>query len=290
MLPQILTRTTAAYDYLKFFWESKKSLRLISSILVVSFIGCSLLSFLVINDFVYLGHFHKHFQNPFFSIEIVFTMLLISELLGLIFTLPKSVAKSVGKQFELLSLIFLRDGFKEFSHIGADFNWESIREPFINMIIYGFGAVIIFTIIGLTYKLQKHIKLTNTEDGQKQFIRFKKLLALLLFLAFLIVGFLDIKTLFQTGYYLHSFKTFYTVLIFSDIIIVLIALRYTLDYYKIFRYSAFVFATILIRIALSSHSPYDVIIGIVAALFVLILTLVYNYFLKDASDKKELLI
>jgi len=103
-----------------------------------------------------LGSFDSMFSNPFFAIEISFTLLLILELLSLIFVLHKSVVKSVGKQFELLSLLLLG--------------------------------------------------------------------------AFIIVGFLDIKALTQTGKYLHSFHSFYTVLIFSDIIIVLIALRYTLNY------------------------------------------------------------
>ncbi len=286
MLKRFLTYTNSIYEKLKLLWESKRSRYLTSLILVISFIVCSLLSVLVINEYINLGMFNKHFRNPFFSIEIVFTLLLITELFGLIFMLPKSVAKSVGKQFELLSLIFLRDGFKEFSHIGSDFSLGSLKEPLINMAFYGFGAIVIFATIGYTYKLQKHIKLTNTEDSQEQFIRLKKLLALFLLIAFAVVGFLDIKALITTGKYLHSFKTFYTVLIFSDIIIVLIVLRYTLNYYKIFRYSAFVLATILIRISLSVKPFYDVIIGVVAALFILVLTLAYNYLLKELPPKK----
>ena len=89
----------------------------------------------------------------------------------------------------------------------------------------------------------------------------------------------------MTGTYLHSFKSFYTVLIFSDIVIVLIALRYTLNYYKIFRYSAFVLATILIRISLSAKPVIDVIIGVAATIFVLILTLAYNYFSNELPEK-----
>jgi hypothetical protein len=108
----------------------------------------------------------------------------------------------------------------------------------------------------------------------------------LLLVAFAAVGVNDLKILFSTGSYLHSFQTFYTVLIFSDIIIVLIALRYTLNYYRIFRYSAFVLATILIRISLSAETYYNVGIGVVACLFVLELTIAYNHFLKETPQKK----
>lgn len=285
MLKQLLKYTDLLYDKLKLVWESKNSLYLTSVVLVLTFIICSFLSLLTIKGYINLGHFNNLFSNPFFSIEIVFTLLLITELFGLIFMLPRSVAKSVGKQFELLSLIFLRDAFKEFSHIDTKFEWSLLKEQLILMVVYGFGAILIFSILGFTYKLQKHIKLTNTEDDQHQFISLKKILALFLLIAFAIVGYTDIKTLIETGTYLHSFKTFYTVLIFSDIIIVLIALRYTLNYYKIFRYSAFVLATILIRISLSAEQIYDVIIGVVASIFVLILTISYNYFSKEIPEK-----
>lgn len=286
MLKRFLSITNRVFESLKQYWEHKKSLHFISVVLVSAFIVCSFLSILVINGFISLGGFDEYFENPFFSIEIVFTVLLIVELFGLIFVLPKSVAKAVGKQFELLSLIFLRDAFKEFSHFGNNLEWLQIKDSFINMLIYGFGAIIIFSIIGFNNKIQKHIKLTNTDDEQIQFIRFKKLLAIGLLISFALIGFRDLKVLIETGKYLHSFQDFYTVLVFSDILIVLIALRFTLNYYKIFRYSAFVLATILIRLSLSLYPYYDVIVGVIAAIFVLALTITYNYFLKNVPDNK----
>ena len=286
MVKRFLFIINSVFDSLKIYWENKKSLQLISIFLVVVFIISSLLSVLVIIDLISLGSFDEHFKNPFFSIEIVFTILLIVELFGLIFVLPKSVAKSVSKQFELLSLIFLRDAFKEFSHFGNNLEWLQIKDSFINMMIYGFGAIIIFSIIGLNNNLQKHIKLTSTEEDQTQFIRLKKFLSLTLLVAFAVIGIRDIKILLETGTYLHSFQDFYTVLVFSDILIVLIALRFTINYYKIFRYSAFVLATILIRLSLSLYPYHDVIVGVIAALFVLALTITYNYFLKNIPDEK----
>jgi hypothetical protein len=165
--------------------------------------------------------------------------------------------------------------------MGSNFSWVATANPLKEMMVYGFGAITIFFILGLNSKLQKHVKISTIEDDQEKFIRLKKMLALLLLIAFAVVGYLDVKALILTGNYLHSFHTFYTILIFSDIIIVLVALRYTMNYYKIFRYSAFVLATILIRISLSLEVYYDVLIAVSAAVFVLILTLVYNYFTKE---------
>ena len=285
MKNKILNSVELFFDKIRRLWEHELTNKIVSYSLVWIFVLTSIASYLVHKKYLSLGHFNLAFSNPFFAIEIAFTLLLILELLSLIFVLHKSVAKSVGKQFELLSLIFLRSGFKEFSHIDH-FEWETMSESVFHMFAYGFGALAIFIIFGFTERLRKHTRLTETEDDQKEFIQAKKLLSLLLLASFLVVGFFDIKALIQKEEYLHSFNTFYTVLIFSDIIIVLIALRYTLNYYKIFRYSAFVLATIFIRISLSIDAYYNVIIGVATALFVLLLTLSYNYFLKDLPEKK----
>lgn len=285
MKTKFLNASEFVYDKLKRIWESQTTNRIVSYSLVLIFIISVIVSYLDRSNLISLGKFDEYFSNPFFAIDISFTILLILELLSLIFVLPKSVAKSVGKQLELLSLIFIRAGFKEFSHI-ENFEWNTMTSSVIHMFAYAFGALTIFIILGFNNKLQLHTRLTHSEDDQKEFIQAKKVLALFLLIAFAIVGFNDIKTLVQTGNYLHSFHSFYTVLIFSDIIIVLIALRYTLNYYKIFRYSAFVLATIFIRISLSIEVIYDVIVGVATASFVLLLSLSYNYFLKDLPKRK----
>ena len=259
---------------------------MISSVLVLTFIVSVVLSMLVIEGWISLGKFDEQFINPFFAVEVAFTLLLIAELFSLIIVLPKSVAKSVGKQFELLSLIFLRNGFKEFSHIGNDVLWADIKSEVIGMLMYAGGALAIFAIMGFVYTTQKHIKVTDIEKDQAKFVSMKRLLALLLLVAFIAIGVSDAYALLTESVYHHSFHLFYSVLIFSDIIIVLIALRYTLNYYKIFRYSSFVLATILIRIALSAEEHYNVAIGVASALFVLLLTISYNYFLRDVPVRK----
>lgn len=293
MITSIFKISGKIFDKLRDAYENRFGNKIISVSLVILFLVTSILSFLSQKGYIYLGSSNVYFQNPFFAIEVAFIALLTFELFSLIFVLPKSVSRSVGKQLELLSLIFIRGAFKEFSHIknftlNYDLNWNDLPEPVINMLFYAFGSLTIFAILGFTNKLRRHTPLTQIEADTKNFILAKKLLALLLILAFTIIIISDISTLFATGYYLPSFHTFYTMIIFSDILIVLIALRYTMNYYKIFRYSAFVVATIFIRLALSVKPYYDVLIGLFATVFVFLLTLSYNYFLKDVpSDNLE---
>lgn len=286
----ILNKSEKFFNKLRDAYEGQTANRLISKSLVITFLITSFISFLVKEEYIYLGKINKYFSNPLFTIELCFVILLMFELLSLIFILPKSVSKSVGKQLELLSLIFIRGAFKEFSHLKDinDYNFDiaNIPTPIINMIFYALGSLTMFILLGFTNNLRRHTPITNVEADTRKFVQAKKLLSLFLFLAFLAIVGIDLYELFTTGSYSPSFDTFYTMLIYSDILIVLIALRYTLNYFKIFRYSAFVVATIFIRLALSLEPYYDVIVGVFASVFVLLLTLTYNYFLKDVPVNK----
>ncbi|WP_103070371.1 hypothetical protein [Aquimarina sediminis] len=275
------------FDKQVLFWESPKIIQRISSFLVFSFIICGICSSLVYYKLISIGDFNNVFKHPFFAIEVAFTILLILELLSLIFVLPKSVSRSLSKQLELLSLIFLRDAFKEFSHLDNFLMWSESKDTIQSMLVYSFGALAIFTIMGFTQRLNSQIRLSETFVNQTQFVRIKKLLALFLLISFFLIGCRDFVVLIQTGKYLHSFDTFYTVLIFTDIIIVLVALRYTINYYRVFRYTAFVLATILIRISLTLETYYNVFLGVTTAIFVLLLAIIYNYMQKYLT-KREL--
>ncbi|TRW99981.1 hypothetical protein [Flavobacterium gawalongense] len=282
----MIKQITGLFDKHVLFWENPKIIKTISTFLVVIFIACGVCSFLVSQKIISLGHFNSLFKHRFFAVEVVFTILLIFELLSLIFVLPKSVTRSLGKQFELLSMIFLRDAFKEFSHLDEFVLWSDSSKSIINILVYSFGALTIFTIMGFTRKLNREIQLSETYINQFQFVRIKKMLAIFLLLSFFYIGFNDFITLLQTGVFLHSFETFYTALIFTDIVIVLVSLRFTTNYYRVFRYSAFVLATILIRISLTLEPCYNVILGIITTLFVFTLAKVYHYFQKWLTHRE----
>lgn len=283
-MQKIIAKISAFYDTIKDRWESKKSRVFMSNFLVLSFLIGIVFTILLKLQVVQLQS--DFFKHSFFAIEISFTLLLIFELFNLIFVLPKSVAKSNNKQYELLSLIFLRSGFKEFSHIENLSDWSFASETLLNMLAFGLGGLLIFIIVNITDNLQKHVQLTANEVEQVGFVQSKKILALLLFFAFIVIGLLDLITLVNTGVYVQSFETFYTILIFSDILIVLISLRYSTEYLRIFRYSAFVLATIIIRISFSLKTYESVIVGVSGAVFVLLLTFSYNHFLKINNSKK----
>ncbi|MEM8525462.1 MAG: hypothetical protein AAGG68_12550 [Bacteroidota bacterium] len=273
------------FDKLNEIWHAHRTHTNISRLLVFVFLLGLAISELAARN---LLPFEHHINNHFFAVELAFTLLLLTELLALIFIMPNSVGVSVGKQLEILSLILIRSAFKEFSEFEEPVIWNNLDGPVLKMVADAFGSLAIFLIIAIYYKTQKRIRLTESEEEHLQFRDFKKLVSLLLLVAFLSIGIWDIWTFVDTGKYIISLNAFYTVLIFSDILIVLIALRYTLEYPKIFRYSAFVLTTVLIRISLTAPPYVNAALGIVASLFLLAMTFAFNYFLKEDSIPTKL--
>ncbi len=263
-----------SFDKAKALWDKEKTTTLISITLIVSFFVGLVIS--ILSQFPIFG-LEKH--TLFLSIEAAFTVLLIFEVLGLVFVLPKSVSSSVGKQFEILSIILLRSAFKEFGEVTPPITWKYFNDPeFYYMFVDAFGALIIFAIIGVYYRIQKHERITNTEDEQRKFINFKKVIASFLLVVFVVIGIIDFLDLIQSHHFHSSFNTFYLFLIFSDVLILLYSIRFSDKYVYLFRYSSFTFSTILIRFALSADQVINVIIGIISGLFVVGLSYLYNFF------------
>ncbi len=276
------------YLKIKDKWEADITHKYVSNVLVFVFLLSLFLYFLIVNNWIKPVGFLVNFANPFYSIELSFTFLLLTEIISMLFVLPKSVAKSVTKQFELLSLIFLRHGFQEFSQIQS-LDWADMEHPVKYMFAYGFASLMIYLIVGIVYRKQKHILICHTSQQQANFIRFKRSISLILLVAFLIILSIDIKTLMNKGVFESSFHVFFTVLIFSDILILLLTTRYILSYRAMYRYSAFILATIFIRIALTATPFYDMIIGLFASLYLLFLVMTYNYFEAKKIKNKNII-
>ena len=126
-----------------------------------------------------LSHYHivKFKVGRLFAIELAFSVLLLSEIFDLVFILTDSVADSVGKQFEIISLILLRNSFKELDHLllSVCSDKDTLFE-LLQLLADAFGAVIIFLITALFYKVQRHIQITNNEEERGNFKRQKNLL------------------------------------------------------------------------------------------------------------------
>lgn len=279
-MEKILQSWIAVYDKCEDRWHSIQASKIISNLVV---------SFFFVGVFITLL---SHYQvinfavGKFFAIELSFSVLLISEILGLVFILTHSVADSVGKQFEIISLILLRDAFKEMGHLPLDIAWntDTLME-LLPLMTDATGAVVIFLIIGLFYKAQRHVRITNNPQEQLRFIMLKKSVANVLLMVFISICIYDFINFFITNHYQNDFNVYYTILIFTDILILIISLRYSNLYVHLFRYSSFALATVIIRLSLSAPKYYNVLLSVSAGLFVLMVTNIYNMLNKNETEK-----
>ena len=267
--------------------ESVKGFRVISTILVIIFIFSLLLTFLnnTFNLPEYISNYLSH--SYFFAVESVFKLLLAIEIIEMVFVLAHSITDSIAKQFEILSLILLRQAFKEFSDIDLPIDIDSVIVPASHLLADIFGALIIFAGVLVFTRMQKHKKITKTEEENKNFISAKKGLALFMIASFIGIGIYDIYLYITHNQTFQFFTMFYSVLIFTDILIVIIALRYSHLYCVVFRNTGFAIATILIRFALSLPNYYNAAMGIIAMFFVIAISYIYNKFMlnKDFENK-----
>lgn len=277
---KLLQNWISIYDKCENAWHSIQASKMISNLVVLFFFVGIIITLLSHYELI------TYPVGKFFAIELAFSILLISEILGLVFILTHSVADSVGKQFEIISLILLRDAFKEMGHLPLDIKWNtSTLLELLPLMTDAIGAVVIFLIIGLFYKAQRHVRITNNPQEQIRFILLKKTVANVLLMVFLSICIYDIIDFFINNHYQNTFNLYYTILIFTDILILIISLRYSNLYVHLFRYSSFALATVIIRLSLSAPKFYNVLLSVSAGLFVLMVTNIYNMLNKNEVPK-----
>ena len=112
----------------------------------------------------------------------------------------------------------------------------------------------------------------------------KKLLAIVLLLIFAGTGMADLYQQMTVGTEHHFFETIYTVLIFADIALVLMSQQFMPSFHAVFRNSGFVVGTLLMRLSFSTSHPWNAVVSIISAAYVLGLTWAVNFFPPDKMD------
>jgi len=268
---------TYLFDSLHRSWEQERVHKKISVFLVCLFLLNLLLIELnraqllpqTLEALITTNHFH--------AIGNAFTIILILEVLSLIFVLPCSFSSAVGKQFELLALILLRDAFKELSHLPEPISFVGNEDAIMRIMSDGFGSLFIFGLLGVYYVVQKQSANTGEETRDLyRFVSAKKAISLFLLGSFLAIGFVHIYHLILGQERSDFFHTFYTLLIITDILIVLIAQCFHPSFFTIFRNSGYALATMFVRLALVAPAYYNVLMGVAAISFAICLTLISN--------------
>ena len=222
-------------------------------------------------------------SNPISALYTPFSFILVYEAFLLIYYFPRSFTTSIGKEYEIISLVLIRNIFEDIPQLDIK---SGILNPQSLLLLYDLIAIlIIFFLIYLFKKTIKSIPKREANNNLIRFISYKKILSIVLVPILL---FLCCSNLFDWTYSVFIndeiikninavfFIDFFTVLILVDVFILLLSFKYTDRYHQIIRNTGFIISTILLRLSFSVDGLSSIILLIIGVLFGLIILRIYR--------------
>ena len=229
-------------------------------------------------------------QNPISAIYTPFSFILVYEAFLLIYYLPRSFTTSVGKQYEIISLILIRKIFKDIPDVNLDDNWF-LNENNIQLIYDLSGILIIFFLIFIFRKLKENLPNLSVNRNLERFINYKRLISLILvpvLTTLCLISFFDwfngvfSNEPFDDNLNYLFFVDFFTILILVDVFILLISFQYTERYSQLIRNTGFIISTILLRLSFSATGLVSIILLVSGIIFGIIILAIYNQMEKQS--------
>jgi hypothetical protein len=230
-------------------------------------------------------------KNYLAAIYTPFSFILFYEVLMLIGALPKSTTQSIAKQYEIVSLIFIRSFFKEIAELhGLNELTAFSRETWMVLLNVGSGLLMFLLATVFLHAARQRDDENRSESelvALKKFIALKKAIALALAVLLVGVAVQRLIEFLQAPERVNLNSFFYTdvfsAMIFTDVLIVILSLAVSDRYELVFRNGAFLISTILIRFSLTAVPPYGALLAVMGMAFGIGTLLIYNYHVDIAS-------
>ena len=242
-------------------------------------------------------------QNYLAAISTPFNFILFYEVLTLIGALPASTTRSIASQFEIVSLIFIRDVFRDIAEAGDLTAGHHVTWQTLPLFVDMWSGFLMFLLVAIfQHVAQRRIGQSVTALPTRETMRFiaqKKMVSaglaiLLMAMAAYNLGILlaAVYRLVTTGQgSIEAATTFYndvfTVMIFTDVLVLILSLVVSGRYEMVFRNAAFVVSIILIRFALAEGYPYGAPLAVIAMVFGVLTLMVFNYHVRVREAQRD---
>jgi hypothetical protein len=220
-----------------------------------------------------------------------FSFILFYEVMLLVLALPRSHTSSIGKQYEIISLIVIRRVFKDIGEFSDPANLFAQTETAWMVLTDMLAAVAMFALVTLFRRLSQTVAHSKPHSDLASFLAIKKTVAILLFIVLILLAIHNViqwasQTLAESmGQSEESknldyffFPAFFEFMIFTDVFLLIVSIPFYDRYEYVIRNSGFVISTVLLRFSLSTPKPYDLAIGLVAIIYGLCVLGVFSYF------------
>ncbi len=271
----------------------KKSEAVIVVISIASFLLHLLLIGLVDLKLIEFNGYQELFNSPIAAIYTPFSFILIYEVYLLVYYLPRSTTTYIGKQYEIMTLIVIRRIFKDLSQLQLTPDWFKV--PSDLLLTYDLVAtMILFLLILLFYRLNRKVQSETTSPLTSeitQFIKMKTLIAKCLVPIFVLLAVFSLGEWAYTSFFSGTpsaasfqdvnkvfFDTCFTILILTDVLLLLISFLHTDKFNRVIRNSGFIISTILIKLSFGIEGLLNIILIVVAVLFGVIILAIHNQF------------
>jgi hypothetical protein len=219
-----------------------------------------------------------------------FSFILFYEVLSLIAALPRSTTQSIAKQYEIVSLIFIRSFFKEIAELRGLGELTTLSPeawPVLSNVSAGLLMFLLVTVfIHATRRRDVGPRSDEDEEQLDRFVAQKKGIALGLTVLLLGVAVQRVIEFLAAPERVNLNAFFYTdvfnAMIFTDVVIVILSLAVSDRYELVFRNAAFVISTILIRFSLTASWPYGALLALMGMVFGICTLAIYNYYVSIA--------
>jgi len=258
---------------------------------VIAFVGHLLIYLLYQLEFIRInGEARTLVNSPLSSLYTPFSILLTYETYQLIRTLPSSFSTSVGKQYEVVTLLVVRDVFKRLADFDAKDEWGFDGE--LGLILLECITFLILFFTALSYRRSSDVsEISTVDEGElDSFVHSKRIISLMLFAAFVIMAVYSFST--WTMSVIEGkggvdreifFSDFFTILILADILILLLSYRFTVDFANLARNTGFILSTVILRVAISAPGISAVILFTLSGILGLAILRISSEFVKQKN-------
>lgn len=196
-----------------------------------------------------------------------------------------------------MSLIVIRRIFKDFSQLELTADWFKVTSDLL--LTYDLWAtIILFLLILLFYRLNKKSAGESEPAIQlpteiTQFIKMKTMIATCLIPIFVLLAFLSLGEWVIDSFVSFNqgvaslqdvnkvfFDTCFTILILTDVLLLLISFLHTDKFSRVIRNSGFIISTILIKLSFGVEGLLNIVLIVAAVLFGVIILAIHNQFEK----------
>lgn len=230
--------------------------------------------------------------SPISAIYTPFSIILIYEVYLLVYYLPKSISSYIGKQYEIITLILIRKIFYDLSKLEFTSDWFSI-EGDLKFTVDIIATLILFTLIFFFYRIYRNNNAVEKKISKKtqNYIDLKRIFASILVpIAAVLAVYSFVSWIYETTINpveisdsIKSinnifFDDFFSILILTDVLLLLFSLLQTDEFSRVIRNSGFIISTILIKLSFSADGILNAILIVAAVSFGVILLYIYSLY------------